>query len=144
MGLADQRRGEHLQLAQLPLGGRVDQLHRPRDLDVDLDARLVHQLEAVERRLRLFARRVGALREIFGDLLLQRLDEGALERDRAAAQDTHEVGLVHALAGTADGRRAEQLDRAGDDARHEGRRTREFVVDETLEDRSDRHRVLAW
>jgi len=30
------------------------------------------------------------------------LDEGALERDRAAAQDTHEVGLVHALAGTAD------------------------------------------
>jgi hypothetical protein len=41
----DQRRRERLQLAQLPLGGAVDQLHRARDLDVDLDARLVHQLE---------------------------------------------------------------------------------------------------
>ena len=46
--LSHQRRGEGLQLAQLPFRGAVDQLHRPRDLDVDLDPGFVHQLEAAQ------------------------------------------------------------------------------------------------
>ena len=122
MELADQRRREHLQFAQLPFGRAVDELHGPRDLDVDLDARLVHELEAVERGDVLVERRISAPGQILGDLLLQRFDERALVLRRALAQARHHVGVLHPL-GTAGGVvcRSEQLDRAGNDSRDKGR-----------------------
>ena len=140
VGLADQRRREGLQLAQLPFGGAVDQLHRARDLDVDLDARLVHQLEAVPPATRLACRARRAARRVLRRPAAQRLDEGLLVLGGVALQRGDDVGVVHALAAAgAVLRRAEQLDRAGDDARHERRRQRQLVVDEALEERSDRH-----
>ena len=45
MRLPIQRGGESLQLAQLPLGRGVNKLHGARNLDIDLDTRLVHQFQ---------------------------------------------------------------------------------------------------
>ena len=138
--LADQRRGEGLQLAQLPLRGAVDELHGARDLDVDLDARFVHQLEAEAVALGLAGRRFSLRVEVLGDLPAQRVDEGLLVQRRLALQRRHDVGIVDSLAGARRFLRwAEQLDRADDDAADQGRRQGQLVVDEALKDRSDRH-----
>jgi hypothetical protein len=138
--LAEQRRGEGLQLAQLPFGGAVDELHRARDLDVDLDARLVHQLEAEAVALGLGGGRLSARFEVLGDSLAQRVDESLFVQRSLAPERGHDVGEVDPLAAARRFlRRAELLDRADDDSTDKGRRQGQLVVDEALKDRSERH-----
>jgi hypothetical protein len=140
VALALQRRGEGLELAQLPFGGAVDQLHGARDLDVDLDARLVHQLEAKAVARGLVGGRWGAGVELFGNLSAQRVDEGLLVQRCLALERRHDVGAVKSLAAARRFLgRAEQLDRAEGDPADQSRRQGQLVVDEALEDRSDRH-----
>src|SRR5207247_12977 len=78
--LPDQRRRESLQLAQLPLGGRVDRLYRARDLDIDLDSRFVHQLEPAQtgRGVSACAERRLLVRELLLHTAAQCVDETAL------------------------------------------------------------------
>ncbi len=139
VALADQRRGEGLQLAQLPLGGAVDQLHRARDLDVDLDPRFVHQLQPAAFRFRKCS--IALLVELFRDLAAQRIDERLLVERRVALQRRHEVGVVDAFAAGRCRflRGTEQLHRSGEHAGDERRCECQLVVDEALEERSDRH-----
>jgi hypothetical protein len=138
--LADQGRGERLQLAQLPVGGAVDELDGARDLDVDLDARLVHQLEPRAVALRLSGARRGARVEVLGDLAAQRIDKRLFVERGLPLQRRHDLGVVNPLA-AAGGllRRAEELDRAEGHAPDQGRCQGQLVVDEALQDRSDRH-----
>ena len=134
VALADQGRGEGLQLAQLPLGRAVDQLHRPRDLDVDLDARFVHQLEAAEPGARLGEARFAWPVDLFANALGQRFDEGLLEQAGVALQGLDDLGVVAALTGVAAAvlRRAEKLHGARQDPLDERGREGQFVLDETL------------
>ena len=101
---AAQRGGEGLQLAQLPLGGAVDDLHGARDLDVDLDARLVHQLEAAERSRRLRGRPASCDWPARAHAVAQRLEEARLVARALALQRLDQLEVVLALA-AAPGRR---------------------------------------
>jgi hypothetical protein len=127
-----QRRGEGLQLAQLPFGGAVDQLHRPGDLDVDVDPRLVHQLEARQAVARLGGVRLAPRFRLFAHTLGERLDEGLLEQSGVAIQRLDDLRVVASFAEAGAARRAEQLRRAGEDPGDERRRAGQFVLDEAL------------
>ena len=109
VGLTRERRGEGLQLAQFPFGGAVDELHGARDLDVDLDARFIHQLQAAKTGTHFgkagFARPV----DLFSHAFRQRLDEGLFVQRRIALQRLDDFGVMATLACT---RRAALLRRA--------------------------------
>ena len=132
--LSDQRRGEGLQLAQFPFRGAVDQLHRPRDLDVDLDPGFVHQLEAAQTGARIGKARLARPVGLFPNPLRQRLDEGLLEQAGVALQRLDDLRVVAALAGAgaAVPRGTEQLDGAGEDPGDERWREGQLVLDEAL------------
>ena len=138
VGAAGERRGVRLQLPELPLGGAVDELGSARQLDVDLDPRLVHEREvgeAEERRRRLARSRHGGVVELLLHAPAQRLDERRLEALAATGQGLRDLGLVGPLARTVAALAAlpQQLQAAGDDLAGDRRGEHELVVDELLQ-----------
>ena len=116
--LPDQCRREGLQLAQLPFGGRVDELDRPRDLDVDIGEGLVDELQSAEAALGV-RRPLGrtALRA-FGHDRTQGLDERRLVQVALLLQGGDQLEVVIAFGGgEAVLALAQELQGAGQDAR---------------------------
>ena len=135
VGLPGQRRGEGLQLAQLPFGRAVDELHCARYLDVDLDPGFVHQLEAAESGSAFGEARLARPVDLLADALRQRLDEGPLVQPGIALQVPDDLGVVRSFACARRAvvlRRAEELNGARQHTGDERRREGQLVLDEAL------------
>jgi len=141
VGLADEGGGEGLQLAQLPLGSGVDQLHRARELDVDLDTRLVHQFEAAGGCSRIGGQAVALFGERGDHAIAQCFAESALVVHGRRLQRLSQRELMRPLGArkTVVFRVVQQLQAAREHMLDQRRCQCQFIVDESLKYRSDRH-----